>query len=38
MYWRFHRYESLLQKSVLVVDDEPGIRAGLAANFQRDGW
>jgi DNA-binding NtrC family response regulator len=25
-------------KSVLVVDDEPGMRAGLAANFQRDGW
>jgi DNA-binding NtrC family response regulator len=25
-------------KSVLVVDDEPGMRAGLAANLQRDGW
>ncbi len=25
-------------KSVLVVDDEPGMRAALAANFQRDGW
>ena len=24
--------------SVLVVDDEPGIRAGLAANFSRRGW
>ena len=28
---------SVLQRSVLVVDDEPGIRAGLC-NFQRDGW
>jgi DNA-binding NtrC family response regulator len=25
-------------RSVLIVDDEPGMRAGLAANFQRDGW
>lgn len=25
-------------KSVLVVDDEPGMRAGLAANLERDGW
>ena len=25
-------------RSVLVVDDEPGMRSGLAANFQRDGW
>jgi DNA-binding NtrC family response regulator len=26
------------QQSVLVVDDEPGMRAALAANLQRDGW
>ncbi len=25
-------------QSVLVVDDEPGMRAALVANFQRDGW
>jgi DNA-binding NtrC family response regulator len=25
-------------KSVLVVDDEPGIRMALRTNFQRDGW
>jgi DNA-binding NtrC family response regulator len=25
-------------KSVLVVDDEPGMRMALQANFQRDGW
>jgi len=25
-------------KSVLVVDDEPGMRTALAANFQREGW
>jgi DNA-binding NtrC family response regulator len=24
--------------SVLVVDDEPGMRMALAANFQREGW
>ncbi len=27
-----------LTRSVLIVDDEPGMRAGLAANCQRDGW
>ncbi len=27
-----------LAKSVLVVDDEPGIRLALKTNFQRDGW
>ena len=27
-----------LANSVLVVDDEPGIRMALAANFQRTGW
>jgi len=26
------------QQSVLVVDDEPGMRAALAASLQRDGW
>ena len=26
------------EQSVLVVDDEPGMRAALAANLQRDGW
>ncbi len=26
------------QKSVLVVDDEPGMRMALRANFERDGW
>ena len=25
-------------KSVLVVDDEPGLRIALRANFERDGW
>lgn len=25
-------------QSVLVVDDEPGMRAALVANFRRDGW
>ncbi len=25
-------------QSVLVVDDEPGMRAALVANFERDGW
>ena len=25
-------------RSVLVVDDEPGIRMALRANFQREGW
>ena len=25
-------------QSVLVVDDEPGMRAALVANFQREGW
>jgi DNA-binding NtrC family response regulator len=25
-------------KSVLVVDDEPGMRMALKTNFQRDGW
>src|SRR5208283_2128262 len=25
-------------QSVLVVDDEPGMRAALVANFQRQGW
>ncbi len=28
----------LCSKSVLVVDDEPGMRMALQANFQRDGW
>ena len=28
----------LSSKSVLVVDDEPGMRMALQANFQRDGW
>ena len=28
----------LASKSVLVVDDEPGMRTALQANFQRDGW
>ncbi len=27
-----------LAKSVLVVDDEPGMRMALKTNFQRDGW
>jgi DNA-binding NtrC family response regulator len=27
-----------ISKSVLVVDDEPGMRMALKANFQRDGW
>jgi DNA-binding NtrC family response regulator len=26
------------QRSVLVVDDEPGMRMALKANFERDGW
>ena len=26
------------RQSVLVVDDEPGMRAALVANFQQDGW
>ena len=25
-------------KSVLVVDDEPGMRLALKATFERDGW
>lgn len=25
-------------QSVLVVDDEPGMRAALVANFERNGW
>ena len=25
-------------RSVLVVDDEPGMRMALKANFERDGW
>ena len=25
-------------KSVLVVDDEPGMRMALKATFERDGW
>jgi len=29
---------SATAKSVLVVDDEPGIRMALRTNFQRDGW
>ncbi len=29
---------SLGARSVLVVDDEPGIRMALKANFQREGW
>ena len=29
---------SLQSKSVLVVDDEPGMRMALKANFERDGW
>lgn len=29
---------SSVTRSILVVDDEPGMRAGLAANLQRDGW
>ncbi len=28
----------LCSKSVLVVDDEPGMRMALQANFQREGW
>jgi DNA-binding NtrC family response regulator len=28
----------LLTKSVLVVDDEPGIRIALRTNFRREGW
>lgn len=27
-----------IEKSVLVVDDEPGMRLALQANFQREGW
>ncbi len=27
-----------IAKSVLVVDDEPGMRMALRSNFQRDGW
>ena len=29
---------SLQSKSVLVVDDEPGMRMALKANFEREGW
>jgi len=29
---------SLSPKSVLVVDDEPGMRMALQANFRREGW
>jgi DNA-binding NtrC family response regulator len=29
---------SLQPKTVLVVDDEPGMRMALKANFERDGW
>jgi DNA-binding NtrC family response regulator len=29
---------SAMTRSILVVDDEPGMRAGLAANLERDGW
>ncbi len=29
---------SLQPRSVLVVDDEPGMRLALKANFERDGW
>jgi DNA-binding NtrC family response regulator len=29
---------SAFTRSVLVVDDEPGMRAGLAMNLERDGW
>jgi DNA-binding NtrC family response regulator len=29
---------SAFTRSILVVDDEPGMRAGLAANLQREGW
>jgi DNA-binding NtrC family response regulator len=29
---------NLQSRSVLVVDDEPGIRMALKANFERDGW
>jgi len=29
---------TLCSKSVLVVDDEPGMRMALQANFQREGW
>jgi DNA-binding NtrC family response regulator len=29
---------SLQSRSVLVVDDEPGMRLALKANFERDGW
>ena len=37
---RFPSYESRRSnmRSVLVVDDEPGMRMALKANFERDGW
>ena len=36
--WSFRPYEQGEAHSVMVVDDEPGIRTALRANFLRNGW